>query len=513
MARFKIGMVKQDMFNRLVAIPLLLLATCSYPAPASSDQPRLTATQFALLDRLTWGANASDAAVLVRQGSARWLDEQLHPPATDAIPAEVAAQIAALPLGKDMTTTVIRLEAISERAIRAPLLSDRQRYSDDYLRELQLIGNATADRAVLRALYNPAQLKEQLSWFWFNHFNVLIWAAPTHAMIADYEDRAIRPHVLGKFRDLLEATVRHPAMLRYLGNNANTATTGNENYARELLELHTMGVGSGYTQQDVQALARILTGVGYTTVADPPKLGSGGIRDGLFEFDPAKHDFGNKLLLGHKIKGSGYGEVTAALDLLAAQPATAQHVSERLAQFFIGDHPSRAVVDAMAARFVASGGDIAAVLATLFTASEFTVGGTAFKDPMHYTLAAVRLVHDGRRIAYPHTLVTWIGLQGEGPYVRQTPDGYPLTGDEWAGPGQMAGRFDMSRTFVNPRSELFVGGKEDAAPVKLLPLKQRIADAGLFPKLASKTREALLETTSEADWAALLLSSPDFMRR
>ena len=499
--------------HRLALLLALLLAACTGSAPATPAAPALTPAQFVLLDRVTWGANASDAAMLVRQGSARWLDGQLHPPAVDALPADVTAQIAALPVPKDMAAAVIRIQAPFERALYMPIGPERDRIANDYSSELTRLGDATAQRALLRALYNPAQLKEQLSWFWFNHFNVLMWNAPTHAMLADYEDRAIRPHVLGKFRDLLEATVRHPAMLRYLGNNANTATTGNENYARELLELHTMGVGSGYTQKDVQALARILTGVGYTTLADPPKLGPHGIRDGLFEFDPAKHDFGDKLLLGHKIKGSGYGEVTAALDLLSRQPATARHVSLRLAQFFMGDTPPVAVVDAMASRFTASGGDITAVLATLFAAPEFTAGGTEFKDPVHYTLSAVRLVHDGRRIVDPRTLATWLNLQGEGLYVRQTPDGYPLTSDEWAGPGQLAGRFDMSRTFVAPKSELFMRDHKPVAAPALPPLQQRIAAAGLFPKLAPETRAALRETANEHDWSALLLSSPDFMRR
>ena len=497
----------------LALMPALLLAACTASAPATPVAPALTLAQFALLDRVTWGANASDAAALVQQGQVRWLDGQLHPPAADALPPEVAAQIAALPIASDMAATVIRLSGIFDHAVHIPLGAERDRLTDDYTRELQLAGNATAARAVLRALYNPAQLKEQLSWFWFNHFNVLLWTAPLHVMLADYEDKAIRPHALGKFRELLEATLRHPAMLRYLGNVSNTATTMNENYARELLELHTMGVGSGYTQKDVQQLARILTGVGYTTLANPPKLSARGIRDGLFEFDPAKHDFSDKLLLGHRIKGSGYGEVTAALDLLAAQPATAHHVSQQLAQFFMGDTPPPLVVDAMAAKFLASGGDIATVLATLFAAPEFIAGGTAFKDPVHYTLSALRLVHDGHRIADPHVVVTWLNIQGEGLYVRQTPDGYPLTSDEWAGPGQLAGRFDMSRTFVNPGSELFMhDGKRIAAPA-LPPLQQRVAAARLFPKLAPATRAALHEASNELEWSALLLSSPDFMRR
>ncbi len=498
--------------HRVALLLALLLSACTASAPATPAAPALTPAQFVLLDRVTWGANASDAAVLVRQGSARWLEGQLHPPAADALPAGVAAQIAALPI-PPMAPTVIRLQATFDQAIHTPFGPERDRLTNGYTSDLQTIGSATADRAVLRALYNPAQLKEQMSWFWFNHFNVLLWDAPVQAMIADYEDTAIRPHALGRFRDLLEATLRHPAMLRFLGNGSNTATTGNENYARELLELHTMGVGSGYTQEDVQALARILTGVGYVSQADPPKLGPGGIRDGLFQFDPAKHASGDKMLLGHRIRSGGYGEVTAALDLLSRQPATAQHISRQLARFFVGDTPPPAVVDAMAARFLASDGDIAAVLATLFAAPVFTTGGTAFKDPVHYTLAAVRLVHDGRPVTDPHVLVTWLNMQGEGLYVRQTPDGYPLDSSEWSGPGQLGGRFDMSRTFVMPGSELFMRDHKSLPTPTLPPLPQRLAAAGLFPKLASATRASLRETANEHDWSALLLSSPDFMRR
>src|SRR6202012_14307 len=165
-------------------------------------------------------------------------------------------------------------------------------------------------------------LQEQLTWFWFNHFNVHQYKANLRAMVGDYEETAIRPHALGRFRDLLEATLRHPAMLRYLDNADNAAGHINENYAREIMELHTMGVGSGYTQKDVQELARILTGVGISTKPEPPRLKPEWrklyIRDGLFEFNPARHDFGDKEFLGHKIKGSGFAEVEQALDLIAA---------------------------------------------------------------------------------------------------------------------------------------------------------------------------------------------------
>jgi uncharacterized protein (DUF1800 family) len=162
--------------------------------------------------------------------------------------------------------------------------------------------------------------------------------ADIRAMVGDYED-VIRSHSLGRFRDLLEATLRHPAMLRYLDNDQNAAGHINENYAREIMELHTMGVGSGYSQKDVQELARILTGVGVRLRPDPPRMKpewqSLYLRDGLFEFNPARHDFGTKQL-GHTIKGAGFAEVEQALDLIARNPATARRLSTRMAIYFMG---------------------------------------------------------------------------------------------------------------------------------------------------------------------------------
>ena len=150
-----------------------------------------------------------------------------------------------------------------------------------------------------------------MTWFWFNHFNVHQYKRDLRALVGDYEDQAIRPHALGRFRDLLEATLRHPAMLRYLDNDQNAANHINENYAREIMELHTLGIGSGYSQKDVQELARILTGVGVDLSSTNPKLPPARqallVRAGLFEFNPNRHDFSDKVLLGHAIRGSGFG--------------------------------------------------------------------------------------------------------------------------------------------------------------------------------------------------------------
>ena len=488
------------MLRVTLALTLLLVAV------AASARP-LTPAEFALVDRVTWGANAGDAARFTAMGRERWLAAQLRPPAGDALPATVAAQVAAMPISRvDMPAEVATLESGYAKAKLSRNPHEAAMLLGGYQSRLSELGDATLQRALLRAVYSPAQLREQMSWFWFNHFNVLSWNVPLRAMIADYEDRAIRPHALGRFRDLLEATLRHPAILRYLSNESNTATTLNENYARELLELHTMGVGSGYTQADVQALARILTGVGFTTLADPPKLTRGGIRDRLFQFDPAAHDFGDKLLLGHKIVGSGYGEVGQALDILAREPATATRVATRLAQFFVADVPPPALVKRLAARFTATDGDIAAVLAALFDAPEFAAStATRFKDPVHYTLGAMRLVLEARPVATMQPAANWLNLQGEGLYVRVTPDGYPLAEGEWNGSGQLTMRFGMAGAIATARELQPVG--------ELPPLRHRIAAAGLFPNLSPATRSALAEAQGDAEWTQLLLSSPEFMRR
>src|SRR6201994_922000 len=177
-----------------------------------------------------------------------------------------------------------------------------------------------------------------MTWFWLNHFNVHMYKRDIRAMVGDYEDQAIRPRALGRFRDLLEATLRHPAMLRYLDNAENAAGRINENYAREIMELHTLGVGSGYTQKDVQELARILTGVGVNLTPDGPKvrpaLRSQMVRDGLFVFNPNRHDYGDKIFLGHRINGRGLAEVDQALDILSRAPATSRFISRKLALFF-----------------------------------------------------------------------------------------------------------------------------------------------------------------------------------
>ena len=318
------------------------------------------------------------------------------------------------------------------------------------------LGRQAIARSLLRDLYSPDQLREKMTWFWFNHFNVHMAKADIRATIADYEDHALRPHALGRFRDLLGATATHPAMLQYLDNAANAKGHLNENYAREIMELHTMGVGSGYTQEDVQELARILTGVGVNfqppDAEHMPKVGilaqPDYIRNGVFEFNPGRHDYSIKHFLGHTIEGRGFAEVNEALDILARHPATATYVSRKIATFFVSDAPPDALVRRMAEAFRSTDGDIAKVLLVMFKSPEFTASLQArdkYKDAMQFVLSALRLAYDGKVILNPAPIQGWLNRLGQGLYNHPTPDGYPLMAAAWNSSGQMTTRFEIAR--------------------------------------------------------------------
>jgi uncharacterized protein (DUF1800 family) len=476
---------------------------------------------LALLNRLTWGQSASSASELQTLGARVWLDRQLRPQASDRLPAAAQAEIDALPVSQTpMADLVVQMDAQNKAAGKLTDPDQKKAAQQAYQQAMTNLGRAAATRELLRDIYSPDQLQEQMTWFWVNHFNVHMYKRDVRAMVGDYEDQAIRPRALGKFRDLLEATLKHPAMQRYLDNDQNAANHINENYAREIMELHTLGVGSGYSQKDVQELARILTGVGVDLNPDAPKLKAAYqpllVRQGLFEFNPNRHDFGDKVLLGHTIKGSGFGEVEQALDILAKEPATAHHVSAQMAAYFMGDDPPPAVVDKMAKAFLRTDGDIAATLRTLFTSREFDASlGKAFKDPMHYTVSAVRLAYDDRVILNTTPMQNWLNRMSEGLYNHETPDGYAQTSAAWSGPGQMAVRFEIARQIGSGSAGLFKADQPAAKDLPAFPQLQNALyyKAGLDETLAPATKSALGQAGSPQDWNTLFLSSPEFMRR
>ncbi len=490
-------------------------AAVAATAPASLDPKAL-----ALVNRVTWGVDQADVAAVSAMGLDRWLDSQLHPPPGDRLPAQVQAEIDAMPA---LQVSMIQhfAEGRAEQKAANALIDPDQKATarKAYQQDLTDVARQAAARSLLRDLYSPDQLKEQMTWFWFNHFNVHQFKANVRMMVGDYEDQAIRPHALGRFRDLLEATLRHPAMLRYLDNADNAVGHINENYAREIMELHTMGVGSGYSQTDVQELARILTGVGIDPNPDrprlPPQLQDQLVRHGLFEFNPARHDYGDKVLLGHVIKGRGFAEVEEALEILSRQPATARHVSRELATYFVSDSPPQALVDRMAQTFLRSDGDIPKVLSTMFRSPEFAASlGEKFKDPAHYVISSVRLAYGDKVILNPGPMQNWLNRLAEGLYNHETPDGYSMVAAAWDGPGQMETRFELARQLGSSGAGLFrseTPGAQDAPAYPLLQNALYFDD--LSHTVTPATRAALDQAVSPQDWNTLYLSSPDFMRR
>ncbi len=492
----------------------------SASAKDAAANATLSPSDLALLNRVTWGVSASSAADMARLGPAKWLDGQLHPTAGDHLPPDALAQIDALPLSHETAIELARnLDAEAKAANAMPDPDQKKAAQQAYQQDLQGWLKQAVSREILRDVYSTDQLKEQMTWFWFNHFNVHQGKANLRVLVGDYEDHAIRDHAMGRFRDLLEATLKHPAMLRYLDNADNAAGHINENYAREIMELHTMGVGSGYTQTDVQELARILTGVGIDQNPQNPKLKpelqSQLIRDGLFEFNPARHDYGDKVFLGHTIKGRGFGEVEEALDILAKEPATARHVSAQLAAYFVSDTPPPALVDKMAQTFQRSNGDIAATLETMFRSSEFKASlGTEFKDPAHYAISAVRLAYDDRVILNTAPVQNWMNRLAEPLYNHETPDGYPMSSAAWDGPGQMAARFEVARQIGSGPAGLFKPDAPGAIDHPGFPqLQNALYYTTLSKVLAQPTQASLQQAVSAQDWNTLFLSSPEFMHR
>ena len=499
--------------TRIVLLSLAM-APCLVQAASLPDEK----AQISLVDRVTWGATPSAMATLHAMGEPRWLDWQLHPTANDQLPPEAQAEIDALPISHaSMVDAVNQREARAKEINQITDPAEKQPVLQAFEQSMNELARQAAARQILRDLYSPAQLREKMTWFWFNHFNVHQYKADVRLLLADYEDKAIRPNALGKFRDLLAATLRHPAMLRYLDNASNAAGHINENYAREVMELHTMGVGSGYSQADVQELARCLTGLGTDAHPETPRLPAALapqlVRDGLFEFNPARHDYGDKVFLGHTIKGSGLAEVDEVVDILARQPATAHHISQEIAEFFVSDTPPPALVDRMAQMFMSTDGDIAMVLQTMFRSPAFAgAAGQKFKDPVRYVLSAVRLAYGDKVVLNTLPIQNWLNRMAEGMYNHEAPDGYAMNSASWDGPGQLAVRFEVARQLGFGSAGLFKPAEPGAVDHPAFPqLQNALYFDALRSRLGPPTMAALDQAVSPQEWNLLFLCSPEFM--
>lgn len=514
------------------------------PAPAlGAIDPQLDAAArahpVAFLDRIGWGANAAQLRELDRLGATRLLDAQLRPDPEPELPDAVARRLAALPVNAPLEQLIPPLVE-ARRANRADAREqgggglDAARAVQAQRKVLQERGNALTQQAmaqhVLLAVYAPNQLQQRLTWFWMNHFNV--FRGPlTGPMMADYERRVVGPRALGRFRDLLEATMFSPQMLVYLNNAQNARGHINENDARELMELHTLGVGSGYTQADVTALAHVLSGLGVDLTGRPVRVGRAW-RDrvwqrGLVVFNPARHDPQPEVVLGRTLQGDDVGEIEQVITLLARDPATARHVSLELAQDFAADRPDPAMVDAMVRTWARTDGDIAAVVRTMVTSPQFAAGLSQpqFKDPMRYVLSAARVTLDSgsATISNPQPLLGMLDELAEPLYGRQTPDGYPVVAQAWNGPSQLTTRFQIAQRFAVGVPALFgppppylgdgaPAGMQDRGPAAPVPdLSRGAVFLAAAPDLRPATVRVLEQARGRARWNALWLASPDFM--
>jgi uncharacterized protein (DUF1800 family) len=512
--------------NAALAATVCGIAACAALVPggapehAESNRPIDNGRErLQLLNRVTWGASPASARQIAAIGSERFLDQQLHP-ASPSLPREIQIQIEAMTISqRPVADLVFDLERRRKESDSIVDPEQKKTAQQALQQELNRIAREVASRSLLRALYSGNQLQEQMTWFWMNHFNVHQYKSNVRLLLGDYEERAIRAHALGRFRDLLAATVHHPAMLRYLDNEQNAMGHINENYARELMELHTLGVNGGYTQRDVQELARILTGVGVnvgTTAPNVrPQLQNQYVRNGLFEFNPNRHDYGDKVFLGQAVKGRGLAEIDEAIDRLARNPATAAFICRKLAVYFVADDPAPPLVERMARTFQTTDGDIAATLRTMLDSPDFMNSlGRKFKDPMHYVVSAVRLAYDDKANLNTGPMINWLNRMGEPLYGRATPDGYPLNEAAWSSPGQMATRFEIARAIGYGSAGLFkTDGPQPVERAAFPQLANALYYGSLQKELGPATRQALEQSNSPQEWNMYLLSSPEFMHR
>jgi uncharacterized protein (DUF1800 family) len=461
----------------IVAAALAASAILSpaHAAPLAGEQAALH-----VLNRLAYGPRPGDIERVTQMGVQRYIDEQLDPP---PLPAALAQRLDAL-----QTQKLTAGQALDEfQQVRAMAKEDKNAAQDMRRETVAKLVAETAEARLLRAVESPRQLEEVMVDFWFNHFNVFEGKGQDRVLVASYERDAIRPHVFGKFRDLLSATAKHPAMLHYLDNWVSKADGLNENYARELMELHTLGVDNGYKQQDVTELARMLTGWTYA----PRRMVQ---RNETFVFDPKRHDNGSKQWLGMTIAPRGQAEGEMALDVLAAHPSTARRISAKLAQYFVADEPPPALVERMARTWRDTGGDIRSVLRTMFTSPEFmdqTAANAKFKTPYQFVVSAARASAAPLMDVKP--MLGTLNRLGQPLYGCQTPDGYKNTQDAWLNPDALSRRIAFATTLA-PNADA------------------QALQAALGPAITPRTA-ALVAASPDKLRAAMLLGGPDFMQR
>ncbi len=462
-----------------------------------------------LLSRFSYGPRVGDIDLVVKVGLEKWFQQQLDGRQPDAHLNKMLGNFDAINLSNREVVTkypqgnrVFRM-ALEDGVINKDSVnkSDRREYRaqiEAYMKQKGLKPQQEVFRQfiaqkILRATYTNNQLQELLTDFWFNHFNVSLNKNQCAEFVPAYERDVIRPNVFGKFEDLLLATAKSPAMLMYLDNFSSMGvneqmTTGfpakagpnaqqkaknvkglNENYAREVMELHTLGVDGGYTQNDVTQAARVLTGWTIYPMGDraygsqmkqlADRMGQanftkrGFLRDGDFLFAANRHDTKEKVVLGKKFPaGGGYEEGVELLKMLADHPSTARFISRKIAVRFVNDNPPQALVDRMAKTFTVTNGDIRQVLITMVSSKEFWSKQALrekTKSPFELAISAVRSLN--AEINAPYMLYTWISKMGQKMYYYQAPTGFPDKGQYWINTGALLYRMNFGLALASQK--------------------------------------------------------------
>jgi uncharacterized protein (DUF1800 family) len=398
-----------------------------------------------LLNRIGFGPRPGEIERVQQIGPDKYLEEQLHPDRIDDHGLdERLADIPSIHMSPPELFAKYPQPGQLARKLgvkkgKAADEDNQQRIREIYRekglsRPQELLQELQAQR-IIRAVHSEQQLHEVMTDFWFNHFNIYWNKNADRWLTTGFEMHSIRPHVLGKFRGLLTATAKSPAMLFYLDNHLSSAIKGiNENYGRELMELHTLGVDGGYTQHDVQEVARAFTGWSINR----PQM------SGEFMFRPRLHDFGEKVVLGHRINSGGVRDGEEVIDILAKHPSTARFISTKLARRFVSDDPPPGLVKHVSDVFQKSDGDIREVMHAILTSNEFNSSdsvGAKTKTPLEFVASAIRSL-DGETDG-SHQVAQAIGRMGQPLYQCQPPAGYPDRGDHWMSSGAVLERLNF----------------------------------------------------------------------
>ncbi|HEV7378388.1 MAG TPA: DUF1800 domain-containing protein [Dyadobacter sp.] len=503
---------------RLVSIPLVMLLTCwLYAFHASEPQEvrfpyklaGLTDRQAAahLLSRLTFGATPSQIDAVVKQGLTSWFESQLTVSYKDDSLHKKLDNYDAISLSNEevllhfpknfqvvrmaINDSIISKDSVGSKSPEYKAAIDQYTTAHGFRTQKDL-NQQFINQKILRAVYSENQLQEVMASFWFNHFNVSLTKDDCSHFIPAYEREVIRPGALGNFSDLLIATAKSPAMLYYLDNFSSASDNNqfskkkdkkqqqdiaendviadtliarlkkvrkekgiNENYAREVMELHTMGVDGGYTQQDVTEAARVLTG--WTTYpfqvnrkTKVPERAerfekSGFVRDGDFLFAANRHDAGSKTVLGKQYgPDKGYAEGVELFSNLATHPATARFICKKIATRFVSDNPDPSLVDKMSKTFLSTKGNIKAVLIAMVSSMEFWNKAALrekTKSPFELAVGSIRSLN--AQVTDPYPLFNWIARMGERMYSYQAPTGFPDKGQYWINTGSLLNRMNF----------------------------------------------------------------------